>query len=106
MLELLEQGIVALPVHDSFIVRRSHMIDLNPIMREAFKQVVKVKGIMDIKELRLDETLIDEKQRPLVKDQEQYPGVREPYGNEDMWKVINDNKYSKYYERKSEWNSR
>ena len=106
MLELLEQGIVALPVHDSFIVRRSHMIDLNPIMREAFKQVVKVKGIMDIKELRLDETLIDEKQRPLVKDQEQYPGVREPYGNEDMWKVINDNKYSKYYERESEWNSR
>ena len=61
---------------------------------------------MDIKELRLDETLIDENQRPLVKDQEQYPGVREPYGNEDMWKVINDNKYSKYYERKSEWNSR
>ena len=82
------------------------MIDLNPIMREAFKQVVKVKGVMDLKELSAGATLINQKNKLLVEDQEQYPGVREPYGNEDMWKIINDNKYSKHHKRESEWNSR
>ena len=51
-------------------------------------------------------TLINQKNKLLVEDQEQYPGVREPYGNEDMWKIINDNKYSKHHKRESEWNSR
>ena len=103
--ELLEQGIVALPVHDSFIVRRSNMIDLNPIMRTAFEKVVKVKGVMDLKELSPDATLISEKKNPLVEDQEQHPGVREPSSNKDMWEVVSNDNYSKYYKREGEWYS-
>ena len=104
MLELLEQGIVALPVHDSFIVRRSHMIDLNPIMREAFKQVVKVKGVMELKDLSPGATLINQKKKPLVEDQEQFPGVREAFDSKDMWEIINNNKYKKFQQREGEWN--
>jgi hypothetical protein len=106
MLELLEQGIVALPVHDSFIVRRSYMIDLNPIMREAFKQVVKVKGVMDLKELSPGATLINQKKKPLVKDQEQFPGIKEPFNDKDMWEIINNNKDNKFQQRESEWNNK
>ena len=103
MLKLLEQGIVALPVHDSFIVRRSHMIDLNPIMREAFKQVVKVKGVMDLKELRPDATLINQKNKLLVEDQEQFPGIKEPFDSKDMWEIINNNEYKEFQKREAEW---
>jgi hypothetical protein len=105
MLELAEQGIAALPVHDSFIVRRSHMIDLNVIMKEAFKRVVKVEGAMDLKELSSGATLINEKVNTLVEDQEQYRGAREPVSGEELWEVISSEDYSKHQEREGEWYS-
>jgi hypothetical protein len=105
MLELAEQGIAALPVHDSFIVRRSHMIDLNVIMKEAFKRVVKVEGAMDLKELSSGATLINERVKTLVEDQEQYLGAREPVNGEELWEVISSEEYSKHQEREGEWYS-
>lgn len=103
MMELVDQGITVLPVHDSFIIRRSCMIDLNPIMKKAFKRVVKVEGVTDLKELSSEATLINEKQRPLVKDQQQYPGIREPIGKDEMWEIINNNDYKQYKRREEEW---
>lgn len=103
MMELVDQGVVALPVHDSFIVRRGCMIDLNPIMKQAFKRVVGAEGITDLKELSPEAMLINEKQRPLVKDQEQYPGVREPLSKSELWKVISSNEYEGYARREGEW---
>jgi len=103
MLELSERRIVALPVHDSFIVRRSHMVDLNPIMRKAFEKVVKVEGVMDLKELSPEATLINEMPRPLVMDQQQYPRIREPATKTELWEVINSDKYLGYSRREGDW---
>ena len=103
MMELLKQGIPTLPVHDSFIVRRSQIIDLNSIMRAAFETIVKEKGVMDLKKLSPEAMLINEEQRPLVEDQERYKGVREPFKGGDMWGLINNNKYTGYDKRRGEW---
>ncbi len=105
LLELTEQGIVALPVHDSFIIRRSQMVNLNGIMKKAFKRVVKVEGVMDLKELSPGATLINEKVNALVEDQEQYPGVTEPAAGEELWEVVSSEDYSKHQEREGEWYS-
>jgi len=44
MLNLARDNIVCLPVHDSFIVRLSHQIDLHEEMDKAFKDIVGIKS--------------------------------------------------------------
>ncbi|MDB4140443.1 hypothetical protein N9746_08060 [Candidatus Thioglobus sp.] len=49
MLNLARDNIVCLPVHDSFIVRLSHQIDLHEEMDKAFKDIVGVNSKRDKK---------------------------------------------------------
>ena len=49
MLNLASSNIVCLPVHDSFIVRMSHQIDLHEEMDKAFKDIVEVDSKRDKK---------------------------------------------------------
>ena len=49
MLNLARDNIVCLPVHDSFIVRLSHQIDLHEEMDKAFKDIVRVDSKRDKK---------------------------------------------------------
>ena len=47
MLNLARDNIVALPVHDSFIVRMSHQIDLHEEMDRVFEEFTGVKSKRD-----------------------------------------------------------
>ena len=54
MLKLYEEAIVALPVHDSFIVRIGFRSHLNKAMMEAFEEVTGYKPRVDAKELAIE----------------------------------------------------
>jgi len=58
---------------------------------------------MDLKELRPDATLINQKNKLLVEDQEQFPGIKEPFDSKDMWEIINNNEYNEFQKREAEW---
>jgi hypothetical protein len=51
MLNLARDNIVCLPVHDSFIVRLSHQIDLHEEMDKAFKEIAGVDARRDSKDV-------------------------------------------------------
>ena len=99
MLRLARDNIVALPVHDSFIVRMSHINDLKEEMYKAYKEVVKTGTIIDKKDSIRQELEEQEQQRPLVKDQINYKGLREPIRitQEEI------NNYKQYNKRGEEW---
>jgi hypothetical protein len=99
MLRLARDNIVALPVHDSFIVRMSHINDLKEEMYKAYKEVVKTGTIIDKKDSIRQELEEQELQRPLVKDQINYKGLREPIRitQEEI------NNYKQYNKRGEEW---
>lgn len=46
MKKLMEQGIVCLPIHDSFVVSKNHEADLRCAMNDSFYEVFKVKPII------------------------------------------------------------
>lgn len=54
MLDLKSQGIVALPVHDSFLVREEFQPDLRQAMTSAFEKVVGVPAVLKAEELAKD----------------------------------------------------
>jgi len=99
MVGLARDNIVALPVHDSFIVRMSHINDLKEEMYKAYKEVVKTGTIIDKKDSIRQELEEQELQRPLVKDQINYKGLREPIRitQEEI------NNYKQYNKRGEEW---
>jgi hypothetical protein len=99
LLRLARDNIVALPVHDSFIVRMSHINDLKEEMYKAYKEVVKTGTIIDKKDSIRQELEEQEQQRPLVKDQINYKGLREPIRitQEEI------NNYKQYNKRGEEW---
>ena len=105
MLRLAKDNIVALPMHDSFIVRMSHINDLKKEMNKAYKEIVKTGTILDKKDSIRQELEEHEQQRPLVRDQINYKGLRKPItGNE----IINITKegiknYKQYDKREREW---
>jgi hypothetical protein len=94
LLELLDQGILALPVHDSFIVSRLHLEELLTAMQNA---VIKMFGtpiyskrevtVWQIKkELGLDEQF----QRDVARYEQD---------------ILNDQRYSRYLTHKEQWES-
>ena len=54
MLDLMSQGIVALPVHDSFLVREEFLPDLRRAMSSAFEKVVGTPAALKAEELAKD----------------------------------------------------
>ena len=92
-------------MHDSFIVRMSHINDLKKEMNKAYKEIVKTGTILDKKDSIRQELEEHEQQRPLVRDQINYKGLRKPItGNE----IINITKegiknYKQYDKREREW---
>ena len=105
MIRLARENIVALPIHDSFIVRMSHINDLKKEMNKAYKEVVKTGTIIDKKDSIRQELEEQEQQRPLVKDQINYKGLREPITEEELINITQEgiNNYKQYNRREREW---
>jgi len=96
---------VALPIHDSFIVRVSHLNDLKQEMIRAYKEVLTTEAIIDKKESIRKELEKQEQQRPLVKDQINYKDLREPITTNQLINITKEgiNNYKQYNQRESEW---
>ena len=75
MLELMPHGIVALPVHDSFLVRQDFLPQLTAAMLKAFDEVMGAKAKLKPEELPIDgfEYLIN-KRTDMVKFMEEHQG--------------------------------
>jgi hypothetical protein len=75
MIELIPQGIVALPVHDSFLVRQDFLPQLTTAMLKAFDEVMGAKAKLKPEELPIDgfEYLIN-KRTDMVKLMEEHQG--------------------------------
>ena len=111
MLNLAKYNIVALPVHDSFIVRSSHRVDLLEEMDKAFEEVVGIKPKRDIKGLKLGKKVA-------IKEAERFYGdigewLYDEEGNlegiiikaSSTYELINkrDKEYQGYHLRRGEW---
>ena len=75
MLELMPQGIVALPVHDSFLVRQDFLPQLTAAMLKAFEEVMGATAKLKAEELPVDgfEYLIN-KRTDMVKLMDEHLG--------------------------------
>ena len=105
MIRLSRDNIVALPIHDSFIVRVSHLNDLKQEMIRAYKEVLTTEAVIDKKESIRKELEKQEQQRPLVKDQINYKGLREPITGDELINITQEgiNNYKQYNRREREW---
>ena len=105
ILRLARVNIVALPVHDSFIVRMSHINDLKDEMNKAYEEVLTTKAITDKKESIRKILEQQEQQRPLVKDQINYKDLREPITGNELINITKEgiNNYKQYKCREDEW---
>jgi hypothetical protein len=93
MVDLFGQGIVVLPVHDSFIVRVGFQGYLSGAMNRAYQEVVGVKAEVDKKEM------IPSDAATIGKEGEVLTG-------DDMWEIISDDKdedYKSYHLRNHQW---
>ena len=105
MLRLARDNIVALPMHDSFIVRMSHRKRLKQEMIKAYKEVLTAEAIIDKKESIRKELEQQEQQRPLVKDQINYKDLREPLAGNEIINITKEGikNYKQYNLREYEW---
>ena len=105
MLRLARENIVALPVHDSFIVKMIHINDLKEEMNKAYEEVLTSEAITDKKESIRKELEQQEQQRPLVKDQINYKDLREPITTNQLINITIEgiNNYKQYNRREDEW---
>ena len=105
MLRLAKDNIVALPMHDSFIVRMSHIKRLKQEMIKAYKEVLTAEAIIDKKESIRKELEQQEQQRPLVKNQINYKGLREPISGNEIINITKEGikNYKQYNLREYEW---
>jgi len=105
MLRLAKDNIVALPVHDSFIVRMSHINDLQKEMNKAYEEVLTAEAITDKKESIRKILEQQEQQRPLVNDQNNYKDVKEPITRNELIDITKEgtNNYKQYNRREDEW---
>jgi len=76
-------------------------------MNQAFEEVVKSRTTIDLKASIREELIKQEQRRPLVKDQQQYPGIREPLSSNDIWNEVQQHQqhYKSYNRREGEWSS-
>ncbi len=105
ILRLARDNIVALPVHDSFIVRMSHINDLKDEMNKAYEEVLTTEAITDKKESIRKILEQQEQERPLVKDQINYKGLREPITGNELINITKEgiNNFKQYNQRENEW---
>ena len=105
ILRLARDNIVALPVHDSFIVKMIHINDLKEEMNKAYEEVLTSEAITDKKESIRKELEQQEQQRPLVKDQINYKDLREPITTNQLINITIEgiNNYKQYNRREDEW---
>ena len=105
ILRLARDNIVALPVHDSFIVKMIHINDLKEEMNKAYEEVLTTQAIIDKKESIRKILEQQEQQRPLVKDQINYKGLREPITTNQLINITIEgiNNYKQYNCREYEW---
>ena len=105
ILRLARDNIVALPVHDSFIVIMSHINDLKEEMNKAYEEVLTTEAILDKKESIRKILEQQEQQRPLVKDQINYKDLREPITGNELINITKEgiNNYKQYNRRENEW---
>ena len=104
-------NIVALPVHDSFIVRSSHRLDLLKEMDKAFEEVVGIKPKRDIKELKLGKKVAIKEAKRFYGDTGEW--LYDEEGNlegviikaSSTYELINkrDKEYQGYHLRRGEW---
>ncbi len=75
MIELIPQGIVALPVHDSFLVRQDFLPQLTAAMLKAFDEVMGAKAKLKPEELPVDGFVyLITKRTDMVKLMEEHQG--------------------------------
>lgn len=107
MLNLARDNIVCLPVHDSFIVRLSHQIDLNEEMDKAFKEIAGVDARREMKKTVLKDNDYKKQQAKLYQGEETVEGTEgviikgSNINYEQMDKL--SKKYGGYHLREGQW---
>ncbi len=107
MLNLAKDNIVCLPVHDSFIVRMSHQIDLHKEMDKAFKKIAGVDAKRDMKKTVLKDNNYKKQQAKLYQGEEAIEGTEgviikgSNINYEQMDKL--SKKYGGYHLREGQW---
>jgi hypothetical protein len=90
MIKLLDQGVTALPIHDSFIVRRGAERLLDEAMKNAFKEVVGIDALVDA-----DTSLFE---APEGYEPELVYGIALANESKEHFKT-----HSKYHQREYDW---
>jgi len=112
MLNLVKDNIVVLPVHDSFIVRMSHQIDLHEEMDKAFKDIVGVESKRDKKatvvggsvQLQESERLYGDKGERFYNEDGSLESIIVSSGDIDPIQLLKlDKEYNGYHLREEEW---
>ncbi|MCS5549961.1 MAG: hypothetical protein NZ811_00395 [Gammaproteobacteria bacterium] len=107
MLNLARDNIVCLPVHDSFIVRLSHQIDLHEEMDKAFKEIAGVDAKREMKKTVLKDNDYRKQQAKLYQGEETVEGTEgviikgSNINYEQMDKL--SKKYGGYHLREGQW---
>lgn len=112
MLNLAKSHIVCLPVHDSFIVRLSHQIDLKEEMDKAFEEIAGVKSRRDSKDTvvgsevhrKRSERLYGDKGHKFYDEEGNVVGVAVSGADinpEELFKL--EDEYSGYHLREGQW---
>ena len=106
MLNLARDNIVCLPVHDSFIVRMSHQIDLHEEMDKAFRGIAGVDAKRKKKKTIFNDNSYKKEQAKLYRGKtiEGTEGVIVKGSDIDYEQLIKShNEYSGYNLREGEW---
>jgi hypothetical protein len=99
LLNLLKNNVVVLPIHDSFIVRTSHRLDLEDQMNKSFKKIMGVKG--KIKSTGpLSYKMFNKGKEPADLTDIKFKYIEDKNSNE----TINKNEFKRYYKYLDSWN--
>jgi hypothetical protein len=91
---------VVLPIHDSFIVRTSHRLDLEDQMNKSFNKIMGVKG--KIKSTGpLSYSMFNKGNEPADLTDIKFKYIEDKNSNE----TINKNEFKRYYKYLDSWNA-
>ena len=99
LLNLLKNKVVVLPIHDSFIVRTSHRLDLEYQMNKSFKKIMGVKG--KIKSTGpISYKMFNKGNEPADLTDIKFKYIEDKNSNES----INKDEFKRYYKYLDNWN--